>query len=121
MTERNAALQVPPGESATLQLDRDLSAYVVRGERPGPVVWCWAPRGESDPSMAQALGELRDRLSPRHMAGAVGVLLQGPPPPFAGEAYRWSDAIRTVTDGADALVLLAGPPSPLSAAPHAEL
>ncbi|MGZ3438106.1 MAG: putative ATP-dependent zinc protease [Polyangia bacterium] len=120
-TTRNAALLVPAGESGELPLARDVTAHVVRGERPGPVVWAWAPRGESDPSMAQALGELRDRLSPRYMAGAVGLLLQGPPPPFAGEAYRWSDAIRTVTEGADALVLLAGPPSPLVAAPHAEL
>src|SRR4051794_5348440 len=71
--------------------------------------------------MAQALGELRDRLSPRNMAGAVGLLLQGPPPPIAGEAYPWRDAIATVTDGADALVFLAGPPAPLVAAPHAEL
>ncbi|MCU1282819.1 MAG: uncharacterized protein JWM53_6365 [bacterium] len=121
MTSRNAALLVPPGDSGELQLARDVTAYVVRGERPGPVVWAWAPRGEGDPSMAQALGELRDRLSPRNMAGAVGLLLQGPPPPFAGEAYRWRDAIRTATDGADALVLLAGPPAPLVAAPHIEL
>ena len=118
---RNAALLMPPGESGELQLARDVTAHVVRGERPGPVVWAWAPRGESDPSMAQALGELRDRLSPRNMAGAVGLLLQGPPPPMAGEAYRWAGAIRTVTEGADALVLLAAPPSPLLATPHAEL
>lgn len=121
MTARNAALLVPPGEAGELQLARDVTAHVVRGEQPGPVVWAWAPRGESDPSMAQALGELRDRLSPRTMAGAVGILLQGPPPPIAGEAYPWREAIHTVTDGADALVLLAGPPAPLIAAPHAEL
>jgi hypothetical protein len=118
---RNAALLVPPGEAGELQLARDVTAHVVRGEEAGPVVWAWAPRGESDPSMAQALGELRDRLSPRNMAGAVGVLLQGPPPPLAGEAYPWRDVIHTVTDGADALVLLSGPPAPLVAAPHAEL
>ena len=117
----NAAHLLPPGESGELQLGHGVAAHVVRGAQPGPVVWAWAPRGESDPSMAQALGELRDRLSPRNMAGAVGILLQGPPPPIAGEAYRWSDAIRTVTEGADALVLLAGPPTPLVAAPHAEL
>jgi len=118
---RNAALLVPPGEAGELQLARDVTAHVVRGEQPGPVVWAWAPRGESDPSMAQALGELRDRLSPRNMAGAVGLLLQGPPPPLAGQAYPWRDAIHTVTDGADALVLLSGPAAPLVAAPHAEL
>jgi hypothetical protein len=118
---RNAALLVPPGESGELQLSREVAAHVVRGAEPGPVVWAWAPRGESDPSMAQALGELRDRLSPRTMRGAVGLLLEGPPPPIAGEAYRWAHEIRTVTDGADALVLLAGPPAPLQAAPHAEL
>jgi len=118
---RNAALLVPPGEAGELQLARDVTAHVVRGEKTGPVVWAWAPRGESDPSMAQALGELRDRLSPRTMAGAVGLLLQGPPPPIAGEAYPWRDVIHTVTDGADALVLLAGPPAPLVAAPHVEL
>src|SRR6185437_1970349 len=98
MTERNAALLVPPGEAGELQLARDVTAHVVRGERPGAVVWAWAPRGEGDPSMAQALGELRDRLSPRTMAGAVGILLQGPPPPLLGEAYPWRDAIRGVTD-----------------------
>jgi hypothetical protein len=121
MSERNAALGVPPGESATLQLDRELAAYVVRGERPGPVVWAWAPRGEGDPSMAQALGELRDRLSPREMAGAVGLLIDGPPPPVEREAYRWSAAIRGITDGADAVVLLAGPPTPYVELAHAEL
>ena len=118
---RNAALLVPAGEAGELQLSRDVTAYVVRGAEPGAVVWAWAPRGEGDPSMAQALGELRDRLSPRNMAGAVGILLAGPPPPIAGEAYPWREAIRSVTDGADALVLLAGPPAPLVAAPHAEL
>jgi hypothetical protein len=119
--DRNAALLVPPGESGELQLSREVTAHVVRGVEPGPVVWVWAPRGESDPSMAQALGELRDRLSPATMRGAVGLLLEGPPPPIAGEAYRWADEIRTVSDGADALVLLAGPPAPLVAAAHAEL
>jgi hypothetical protein len=118
---RNAALLVPPGESGELQLARGVGAHVVRGERPGAVVWVWAPRGESDPSMAQALGELRDRLSPRTMAGAVGLLVDGPPPPIAGEAYLWADAMRTISDGADALVLLAAPPAPLVAAPHVEL
>jgi hypothetical protein len=117
----NAIHLLPPGESGELQLARDVAAHVIRGERPGPVVWAWAPRGEDDPSMAQALGELRDRLSPRTMAGAVGLLLQGPPPPIAGEAYRWAEAIRTVTEGAHAVVLLAGPPTPLVAAAHAEL
>ena len=118
---RNAAHLLPPGESGELQLAHDLVAHVIRGQRPGPVVWAWAPRGEGDPSMAQALGELRDRLSPRNMAGAVGLLLQGPPPPIAGESYPWADAIRTVTDGADGLVLLAGPPTPLVAAAHVAL
>jgi len=117
----NAIHLLPPGESGELQLARDVAAHVIRGERPGPVVWAWAPRGEDDPSMAQALGELRDRLSPRNMAGAVGLLLQGPPPPLAGQAYPWRDAIHTVTDGADALELLSGPAAPLVAAPHAEL
>ena len=121
VTRRNAALLVPPGEAGELQLAHDVTAHVVRGAEPGAVVWAWAPRGDNDPSMAQALGELRDRLSPRNMAGAVGLLLQGPPPPLAGEAYPWRDAIATVTDGADALVVLAGPPTPLVAAPHAEL
>ena len=118
---RNAALLVPAGEAGELQLSRDVTAYVVRGAEPGAVVWAWAPRGEGDPSMAQALGEPRDRLSPRNMAGAVGILLAGPPPPIAGEAYPWREAIRAVTDGADALVLLAAPPPPLVAAPHVEL
>jgi hypothetical protein len=118
---RNAAWLVPPGESATLELDRDLSAHVVRGEEPGPVVWAWAPHGAADPSMAQALGELRDRLSPAEMAGAVGLLIDGPPPPVAREAYRWSAAIRAVTEGADAVVLLSGPPAPYVEVAHAEL
>src|SRR6185503_7246078 len=97
---RNAALLVPPGEAGELQLARDVTAHVVRGEKTGPVVWAWAPRGESDPSMAQALGELRDRLSPRTMAGAVGLLLQGPPPPIAAaphvELDVRDDAARTI-------------------------
>jgi hypothetical protein len=115
---RNPALLVGPGESGTLELQRGVLAFIARGERPGPVVWAWAPRGERDPSMAQALGELRDRLSPAHLVGAVGLLLEGPEPPFGRHAYPWAPAVRALSQEASAVVLLSSLPVGYEAAPH---
>jgi hypothetical protein len=94
---------------------------VVRGEAPGPTVWAWAPRGEADPSMAQALGELRDELSCTTLRGAVGFLLDGPPPPLAREQYPWAPAVRAICDGAAAVVLCTSLPPGYEAAPHVAL
>ena len=120
-TGRNPALLVGPGDSGTLDLLRDVRVWVARGEEPGPIVWAWAPNGERDPSLAQALGELRDRLIPQRLRGAVGLLLDGPPPPRLHEAYPWTPAIRAIADGADALVLLSSLPVGYEAAPHAAI
>lgn len=121
MSARNPALLVGPGEAGVLELARDLRAWVARGEQPGPIVWAWTPRGDGDPSLQQALGELRDRLSPQRMRGAVGLLLDGPPPPLRRESYPWAAPIRAIADGADALVLLSSLPAGIEAAPHVEL
>jgi hypothetical protein len=118
---RNPALLVAAGESALLPLGRDVQAFVARGTRPGPIVWAWVPRGEGDPSMAQALGELRDRLSPQRMNGAVGLLIDGPPPPYGNEASPWASLLRSLCHDADALVLLVSMPVGCESAPHAEL
>ena len=85
---------VPPGERGEIMLAHDLRASVVRGATPGPIVWAWAPRGEADPSMAQALGELRDRLNPSALTGSVGFLVEGPPPPLPRERYPWAGPIK---------------------------
>jgi hypothetical protein len=118
---RNPTLLVGPGESGVLPLLRDVRAFVARGEKPGPIVWAWVPRGEGDPSMAQALGELRDRLSPQTMQGAVGLLVDGPPPPHRHEASPWAAALRAVCRDCDALVVLHSLPVGCEAAPHMEL
>jgi hypothetical protein len=115
---RNPVRAVAPGERGEVPLGDDLRAHVIHGARPGPTVWAWAPRGASDPSMAQALGELRDRLSPSSLAGAVGLLLDGPPPPLGREPYRWAHAVRALCDGAAAVVLCTGMDPGCVAAPH---
>lgn len=119
--KRNPALLMAPGESGLVPLQRGLEAFVARGEEPGPIVWAWAPHGERDPSHAQALGELRDRLSPQRLRGAVGLLVDGPPPPLLHESYAWTPAVRALAADADALVLLSSPPVGWEAAPHVAL
>jgi hypothetical protein len=109
---------VAPGESGEIVLERGVAAHVLRGARPGPTVWAWAPRGHQDPSMAQALGELRDRLDPRALAGAIGLLLDGPPPPAPREQYPWAGAIRAFSSSAAAVVLCESMPAGTQAAPH---
>ncbi|HZS38006.1 MAG TPA: RimK/LysX family protein [Polyangia bacterium] len=122
MTARaNPVALVAPGERGEILLERDVRAFVVRGARPGPTVWAWAARGDEDPSMAQALGELRDRLDARRLAGAVGLLLDGPQPPLGREQYPWTHAIRAICDGAAAVVLLESLLPDVQAAPHVAL
>ena len=103
---KNPVELVPPGERGEIMLASDVRASVVRGRLPGPIVWAWAARGEADPSMAQALGELRDRLRPSELEGALGLLILGPPPPIGREQYPWAAPIRAICDGAHAVVLL---------------
>jgi hypothetical protein len=111
----------PPGARSSLRLASGVEAWVVRGVRPGPTVWAWAVRGEGDPSQAQALGELRDALDPASLRGAVGLLIDGPPPPYAREQYPWAAAIRALSSAAHAVVLLCSPAAGFQAAPHVEL
>lgn len=118
---RNPVFLMGPGESGPVSLSRDVAAFVARGEEPGPIVWAWAPRGERDPSHAQALGELRDRLSPQRLRGAVGLLIDGPPPPLSHESYPWTAPVRALAAGADAVVLLSSLPVGYEAAPHAAI
>jgi hypothetical protein len=120
---------VPPGECGEIMLANDLRASVVRGAQPGPTVWAWAPRGDADPSMALALAELRDHLQPGALSGAVGLLLDGPPPPFAppggrhglAERYPWEEPIRALCERTDALVLLESMLPGYQAAAHVAL
>jgi hypothetical protein len=114
---------IPPGERGEVVLGPDLVAHVVRGAAPGPIVWAWAPRGDGDPSMAQALGEVRDELHPASMRGALGLLLDGPPPPLVAapgfrEEYPWHAAIRAICRDAAAVVLLESMLPGYQAAPH---
>jgi hypothetical protein len=115
---KNPIYWVAPGERGEVTLAPDVRGFVVRGDEPGPIVWAWAVRGENDPSMAQALGELRDRLAPSALRGAVGLLLDGPPPPLGREAYPWAGPIRAISDGAAAVVLLESMLPGYQAAPH---
>lgn len=119
----NPALWLGPGQTGEVPLGPDLVAHVVRGAAPGPIVWAWAPRGDGDPSMAQALGELRDELHPATLRGAVGLLLDGPPPPLVAshgfrEEYPWNTAIRAICRDAAAIVLLESMLPGYQAAPH---
>lgn len=109
---------VPPGERGEIMLANDLRASVVRGAHDGPIVWLWAPRGEADPSMAQALGELRDRLLPSALTGAVGFLIEGPPPPLPREQYPWAGPIKAIGERAAAVVLFESMLPGYSAAAH---
>jgi hypothetical protein len=118
---RNPARLVEPGTCGEVPLGRELRAWVVSGHEAGPIVWLWAPGGDGDPSMAQALGELRDELSPEALAGAVGLLIDGPPPPLDGEQYGWAAPVRAIADGAAAIVLCSSLPSGYEATPHATL
>jgi hypothetical protein len=118
---RNPALLVPPGSSGVVELGGGVTAHVVRGARPGPIVWAWVPMGLSDPSQVQALGELRDRLVPDELVGAVGLLLQGPAIPPAREAYRDAAAVRAVCHEAAALVILETAAPGFLTLPHVEL
>jgi hypothetical protein len=118
---KNPVELVPPGERGEVRLAADVLAHVLRGARPGPIVWAWAPRGEQDPSMAQALGELRDRIDPERLAGALGLLPHGPPPPIGREQYPWAGPIRAICDGAQAVVLLESMLPGYQAAAHVAL
>ncbi len=119
----NPAHWVSPGTSDEIALAHDVRAFVVRGLRPGPIVWAWAPRGDDDPSMAQALGELRDTLSPRELKGAVGLLPGGPAPPIGFEArqYPWAGPVRALSHEAAAVVMLESMLPGYRAAPHVAL
>jgi hypothetical protein len=74
--------------------------------------------------MAQALGELRDRLDPSELRGALGLLLEGPPPPVVREwreQYPWAPSIHAISDDAAAVVLLESMQPGMQAAPHVAL
>jgi hypothetical protein len=114
----NPALLVEPGSTAEVPLGRGLSAWVVRGVNPGPIVWAWVPGADAHPSMAQALGELRDLLSPGELFGAVGLLIDGPAPPFLREQYSFAPMVRALCDGADAVVVCTSLPSGFESTPH---
>ncbi len=117
----NPALLVEAGAAAEVPLGRGVRAWVVRGVEPGPIVWLWAPGGDSDPSMAQALGEMRDELTPATLVGAVGLRSDGPAPPMAGEQYSWAAPLGAICDGAAAIVICTSLPSGYEATPHATL
>lgn len=118
---RNPALLVAPGGSGVVELGGGVTAHVVRGAHAGPIVWAWVPSGVSDPSQVQALGELRDRLVPGELHGAVGILLAGPAIPPAREAYRDAAALRAVCHDAAALVILQTATPGFITTPHLEL
>jgi hypothetical protein len=118
---RNPALLVSPGQSGIVELGGGVTAHVVRGARPGPIVWAWVPLGTSNPSHVQALGELRDRLVPDELVGAVGLLLHGPAIPPAREAYRDAAAVRAVCHEAAALLILQTAAPGFLTMPHVEL
>jgi hypothetical protein len=118
---KNPILLVPRGERAALELEGGVIAHVVRGARPGPTVWAWAPRGEHDPSLQQALGELRDQVEPAELSGALGLLLEGPPPPLAGEQHVLPRLCRAISADAAAVVLSMGLPPGYQAMPHVAL
>jgi hypothetical protein len=114
----NPALLVEPGTTAEVPLGRGLTAWVVRGAQPGPIVWAWA---HGHASMSQALGELRDGLSPQELFGAVGLLVDGPTPPLQREQYSFAPMVRAICAGSDAVVLCTGLPPGFEATPHATL
>jgi hypothetical protein len=117
----NPARLVEPGTTAEVPLGRGVSAWVVRGARPGPMVWAWVPGADAHPSMAQALGELRDQLAPEELAGAVGLLVDGPNPPLPREQYSFAPMVRAICDGAAAVVLCTSLPAGFEATPHVTL
>src|ERR1700761_5884341 len=91
---RNPALLVAAGTRARLELQRGVAADVVRGAHPGPTLWLWCARGDEDPSLQQALAELRDELDPSQTRGAVGLLVDGPAPPLSRETYPLAPFVR---------------------------
>jgi hypothetical protein len=97
---RNPALLVAPGTRARLELGHGVRADVVRGPRTGPLLWIWSVRGSADPSLQQALAELRDSIAPSTVNGTIGMIVDGPAP----HAAAW----HTVTQHATAIVLLCG-------------
>jgi hypothetical protein len=117
----NPALAVEAGTTAQVPLGGGVSAWVVRGNEPGPVLWLWAPGGDADPSMAQALGELRDRLDPQRLAGAVGLLIDGPAPPLPREQYSFAPMVRAICDGAAGVIFCTSLPAGFESAPHIAL
>ncbi len=108
---KNPVDLVPPGSSGTIELSGRLRAQIVRANAPGKSVWLWAPRGEKDPSMLQALGELRDWLASELETGAVGFILDDCAP----------QALRGISEHADVLVRFCSMPVGFEAAPHAEV
>jgi hypothetical protein len=118
---RNPVHLLSPGERGVVELGRGIRAHIVHGATPGPVVWAWVPRGDGDPSLAQALGELRDCLAPRTLHGAVGLLLDGPAPPIEHEHHPEAPILRAISSGAEAVVLLSSLPPGFAAAPHVAL
>ena len=120
MASRNPALLVAAGTRARLELSRGLAADVVRGTRPGPLVWLWATRGSEDPALQQALCELRDSLDSPSLRGAVGFLVEGFAPPLERDPYARAALVRRLSDGAAAVVLLRGCDAGERVALHAE-
>jgi hypothetical protein len=116
---RNPALLVAPGTRARLELEGGVAADVIRGETAGPIVWLWAPRGARDPSLLQALDELRDALDPSVLRGAVGLLLDGPPPPVLFPPTAPPAAVGAIARDATAIVLLCGGATGEGILPHA--
>jgi hypothetical protein len=114
----NPARLVEPGTTAEVPLGRGLTAWVVRGAHPGPIVWAWA---HGHAAMSQALGELRDGLPPDELYGAVGLLVDGPTPPLPREQYSFAPMVRAICDGSAAVVLCTGLPPGFEATAHAAL
>ena len=120
MTAHSPALVVAAGTRARLELARGIAADVVRGTRPGPLVWFWLTRGAEDPALQQAVCELRDSLDPSSLRGTVGFLVDGPPPPLERDPYARAPLVRKIVEGAAAVVLLRGSTSGERVALHAE-
>ncbi|MEO6952495.1 MAG: RimK/LysX family protein [Polyangia bacterium] len=121
MASRNPALLVAAGTRARLELARGIAADVVRGNKPGPLVWLWATRGADDPALQQALCELRDALDPTALRGAIGFLVDGFAPPLERDPYARAPLVRKLSDGASAIVLLRGCDAGERVALHAEM
>ncbi len=76
-------------------------------------------RSPKIPSLQQALAELRDALDPAALRGALGFLVDGPPPPTAGERHPPAPWVAALAREATGLVLLSGAAQNELITPHA--